>query len=262
MPAYGVGQGEATVNSLVKRTVDNSASYMKTTIQPHMSILDVGCGPGSITLGFAKLVPQGHATGLDTELASQTLDRARAQAKKEGITNVDFIVGDALALPFPDATFDITHAHQVLMHSINPVQIIREMRRVTKPGGFVACRELDGPSLFTQPELEPMTAFYKLIGRLSTERGFEGSAGRYLPAWARRAGFDRLSIRYSTSTWTYAMLEERQVWGGVLVGIAEDSSYRDAAVQKGYTTEAELDQMAQACKDWVADENAFLIGGQ
>jgi ubiquinone/menaquinone biosynthesis C-methylase UbiE len=253
---YGMGQDDKVLDSFSQRNVDNSAAYLTDAIQPHMKILDVGCGPGSITLDLARRVLKGHVTGLDTEAASATLDRARAQAKVEGISNVDFVTGDALALPFPDGIFDIAHAHQILVHVTDPVRVIREMRRVTKPGGFVACREIDAPSQVIQPQIPDADAWIRLFWRTAEENGNNSRAGLHLLEWAREAGFERDRVKFSTSTWTYASPEERRMLANVVWGTL-NSVYADMVVKKGYVTKDDLARTAQAWEDWVSNENAF-----
>ncbi|KAJ5667771.1 S-adenosyl-L-methionine-dependent methyltransferase [Penicillium maclennaniae] len=107
-----------------------------------MKILDIGCGPGSITLDFARHAPQGHVIGL--EYVSDPLPAARALAQEQGLSNIEFMEGNIHSLPFPDETFDIVHVHQVLQHISDPVRGLREMRRVVKKGGIVSARESAG----------------------------------------------------------------------------------------------------------------------
>ncbi|KAF8495023.1 S-adenosyl-L-methionine-dependent methyltransferase, partial [Gautieria morchelliformis] len=111
------------------------AGYLLEALLPDMRILDVGCGPGTIT---ADLVPKGHVTAL--EYAPEVLTQTRSTAALRGFTNIEFVVGDVNGLDFPDGTFDVVHAHQVLVHVGDPVQALREMRRVAKPGGIVVVR--------------------------------------------------------------------------------------------------------------------------
>ncbi|KAJ5130044.1 uncharacterized protein N7515_006083 [Penicillium bovifimosum] len=121
------------------RTVTNSAPYLLPHLKPDMKILDVGCGPGSITISLAKLVPDGHVTGV--EYVPDPLEGARALAQAEGVSNITFQEGNIHALPFEDNTFDVVHVHQVLQHIADPIHALSEMRRVAKEGGIVACRE-------------------------------------------------------------------------------------------------------------------------
>lgn len=87
------------------------------------SILDVGCGPGSITTDLARKVPKRRVVGV--EYVSNPLYGARALACSKGVTNVKFDVGDMHNLP--ENTFDVVHAHQVLQNIADPVQAFKEM---------------------------------------------------------------------------------------------------------------------------------------
>ena len=120
------------------RTGANSAGYLLPHLRSDMKILDIGCGPGSITIDLARLVPRGHVTGV--EYVPDPLEEARALAAAKGVTNITFEIGDIHSLRFEDDTFDVVHAHQVLQHIADPVKALQEMRRVTKVGGLVACR--------------------------------------------------------------------------------------------------------------------------
>jgi ubiquinone/menaquinone biosynthesis C-methylase UbiE len=118
-----------------------------------MHILDVGCGPGTITADLAKLVPEGHVTGIERS-AEDVLQKARDEAAAQGITNITYAIGDVLSLSFPDNSFDIVHAHQVLQHVSDPVLALKEMVRVAKPGGIVAARDTDFSAMTWYPESE------------------------------------------------------------------------------------------------------------
>ncbi|KAF7173532.1 hypothetical protein CNMCM6106_007617 [Aspergillus hiratsukae] len=154
---YTHGHHPSVLRSHTWRTATNSAAYLLPHLRPDMHILDVGCGPGTITVDLAHLVPQGHITGL--ELASSVLAQARTLADSQGITNITFVSGDANALPFKDGSFDVVMCHQVLQHVHNPVHILSEMRRVTKEGGLVAARESDYGGFVWYPPTPGMTAW-------------------------------------------------------------------------------------------------------
>ncbi len=150
-----------------------------------MKILDIGCGPGTITADLAKLVPEGHVTAVDH--APGILDRARAVAAERGLDSVDFGVADVHALDFPDDTFCVVHAHQVLQHVGDPVQALREMYRVTKPGGFIAARDADYSAMAWYPEVPGLTDWQDLYLRVARANGGEPAAGRRLKSWALTA---------------------------------------------------------------------------
>ena len=130
MDTYTHGHAEPVLQSHRWRTAENSAAYLLPFLRPGLDLLDVGCGPGTITVDLAALVAPGRAVGLD--LASQPLAEARAAAERAG-ADVTFQVGDVYALTAPENCFDVVHAHQVLQHLTDPVAALREMARVCRP---------------------------------------------------------------------------------------------------------------------------------
>src|SRR4051794_39227075 len=114
MNVYTHGHHESVLRSHRWRTAGNSAGYLLPLLRPGMSLLDVGAGPGTITADLAEQVAPGRVTA--TELTADALHLARAEVARRGLETVDFAVADVHALDFPDASFDVVHAHQVLQH--------------------------------------------------------------------------------------------------------------------------------------------------
>ncbi|OBT64723.1 hypothetical protein VE03_05891 [Pseudogymnoascus sp. 23342-1-I1] len=235
------------------RTVANSAAYLLPYLKPGMTILDVGCGPGSISIDLARLVPDGHVTGIDI---ADPLKEARASASAVGITNIEFKVGDIHALDFPDASFDVVHAHQVLQHIADPVQALREMRRVAKPGGIVAARE--SASMSSSPESPGITAWCDLYEQVSRAKGGNPHPGGRIHRWAREAGFEKSQVKCSTGSWGFSSDEERAYWGGSMAERALSSGFAKVAVDGGYATMEELKGIANAWLDFVDDDYAWF----
>jgi ubiquinone/menaquinone biosynthesis C-methylase UbiE len=104
-------------------------------ISAHDRVLDVGCGSGSMARLIARSFPRSQVVGVD--LREQYLDFAKARAAKEKIRNLAFRRGDVFALPFPDASFDVVWAKYLLQWLKEPERALAELKRVTKPGGFV-----------------------------------------------------------------------------------------------------------------------------
>jgi ubiquinone/menaquinone biosynthesis C-methylase UbiE len=100
---------------------------------PDDTVLDVACGPGIVVCAFAKVVA--HATGLD--LTPAMLDRARALQKEKGLTNVTWQLGEAIPLPYPDASFSLVASRFAFHHFLDPLAAIKEMARVCRTGGKV-----------------------------------------------------------------------------------------------------------------------------
>jgi SAM-dependent methyltransferase len=196
------------------RTAENSAAFLLPKLQsmreanPQLKFLDVGAGSGTIAVSFAKLIPDGHVTGID--LNANVLSRAQVVAEQSGIQNIDFQQGSIYKLPFPDETFDITFCHQVLIHIGTPWDALHEMLRVTKKGGIVAAREGDYETESIWPELPGLAKFHTLmVGHMSSGGGTP-TAGRQLVSWALKAGAERSQVTLSYSTHLYSTPSERQ----------------------------------------------------
>ena len=106
---YTHGHHDSVLRSHRWRTAANSAAYLLPHLTSGQRLLDIGCGPGTITLDLARLVAPGQTVGLDREV--KPLVAARASAIEQGVHNVGFTVGDVYQLDFPDDSFDIVHAH-------------------------------------------------------------------------------------------------------------------------------------------------------
>ncbi|PCH33657.1 S-adenosyl-L-methionine-dependent methyltransferase [Wolfiporia cocos MD-104 SS10] len=256
---YINGHHESVLRSHSWRTAENSAAYLLSSLRPDMHILDVGCGPGTITIGLAARVPQGQVIGLENTAATQ--EQATASAAARGLTNVRFIVGDALALDFPDNTFDIVHAHQLIQHVPDPVKALSEMRRVTKPGGVVAVRSVDFSTFTWFPELGIQQDLLDWRGthiRVGRALGGEPEAGRRLVAWARQAGFERSHITASASAWCYSTAEERAWWAALWADRILLSSFAKNVIDGGFGTQDDLDRMSCAWRKWGASEDGWF----
>ncbi|MGH3094709.1 MAG: class I SAM-dependent methyltransferase, partial [Streptosporangiales bacterium] len=161
---YGQGHAESVVRSQHWRTVDNSAGYLAPELRPGLDVLDVGCGPGTITVDLARRVAPGTVVGIDPSEA--VIEQARANAAAARAGNVTFERGDAFALAADADTFDVVHAHQLLFHLTDPVAALREMLRVVRPGGVVAARDTDYAGAMwwpADPRLDRWLELYRAV---------------------------------------------------------------------------------------------------
>jgi len=118
---YTHGHHDSVLRSHRWRTVENSAAYLLPHLAPGQDLLDVGCGPGTITVDLAGRVTPGKVTGVD----ASTEVVAEAETRRAGADTVTFVTGDVYALAFDDGSFDVVHAHQVLQHLTDPVAALR-----------------------------------------------------------------------------------------------------------------------------------------
>ncbi|MEU8521803.1 methyltransferase domain-containing protein [Streptomyces sp. NPDC048577] len=252
---YTHGHHESVLRSHTWRTAANSAAYLTPELRPGLDVLDVGCGPGTITADLAALVAPGRVTGVDA--AEGILRQARAAAAERGLGNVEFTVADVHALDFPDDSFDVVHAHQVLQHVGDPVRALREMRRVCRPGGVVAARDSDYGGFVWYPATPALDAWQDLYRRVARANGGEPDAGRRLFSWAREAGFTEIVT--TAATWCFARPEERAWWSGLWAERTTESVYARLAVDGGHATSGQLAEIAEAWREWNRCEAGWFL---
>lgn len=253
-PRYTHGHAEAVLRSHRSRTVDNSAAYVAERLVPGADVLDVGCGPGTITIDIARRVTPGRVVGIDASAA--VIDEARAAAAEAGVA-VDLAVGDVYALQHDDDSFDVVHAHQVLQHVADPVAALREMRRVCRPGGVVAARDGIYRSFSWFPATPGIDRWLAVYCAVAEANAGEPDAGAHLRAWALEAGFTEVTV--SASCWTYATDEDRTWWGGLWADRVTQTALADQAVELGLATRADLAEMADAWRAWAATPDACFV---
>lgn len=253
MTTYVHGHHESVLRSHRSRTAENSAGYLLPHLEAGHRLLDIGSGPGTITCDLAGRVGEVVALEIDEQALALTLD----EAGRRGVTNLTGRVGDVHRLPFPDASFDVVHAHMVLQHVGDPVAALAEMARVTRPGGLVAARDSDYGMFTWAPASAGLEEWLELYHRLAVASGGEPDAGRYYPEWAARAGLHDVS--FSASTWCYSTAEDRRWWGESWATRVVASTFAQRAAALGIG-EADLRRLADSWRDWaVAPHGLFLV---
>ena len=170
--------------------------------------------------------------------------------------NVAFATADVHQLDFPDGTFDVVHAHQVLQHVADPVAALREMRRVCVPGGIVAARDADYSGFIWFSRLAALDLWRDIYQKAARANGGEPDAGRQLLSWALEAGFD--DITPTGSLWCYATAATRQWWGEMWADRILHSGVAGELLQLGLATTAQLEEIATAWRDGAAAPDNWL----
>ena len=252
---YTHGHSAAVLNAHSRRGAADSAAYLLAHLRTGMDLLDVGCGPASITADLAERVAPGRVVALDA--AAGALEAARATLRDRGLSEqVEVTSGDVMALPFEDASFDVVHAHQVLQHLADPVGALAEMRRVTRPGGIVAVRDAVYSAMTWFPEPAGMEQWRSVYMATARANGGEPDAGSRLLSWARAAGFT--DVTASASTWCYATPADR-AWQSETWAQRCLTSFGPRAVELGLADRADLETMAEAWRQWGTSEDAWFV---
>lgn len=258
-PAYTHGHHESVLRSHRWRTAENSAGYLLPHLRPGMRVLDVGCGPGTISLDIARLVAPGVVVGI--EPPTEIVEAAATDAAAQGVDNVRFTVGDVYALDLgaldPDGRpFDVVHAHQVLQHLPDPVGALRAMGAACAADGLVAARDSDYDAFTWYPTDARLDRWLDLYQQIARTDGGEPDAGRMLGAWAHAAGFSEVAS--GASVWCFSNEEDRAWWGGLWADRVTASRYADRAQQLGLADEEELADLADAWRAWAAHPDGWF----
>lgn len=248
---YMHGYSKSVLASHQWRTIENSAEYLLPYLNKTQHILDLGSGAGTITCDFTNLV--GTVTAL--ELNEEALNLTREEAQRRNV-ELEYAIGDAHALPFGDNTFDVVHAHQVLQHVADPVQVLKEMRRVIKPGGIVAARDSDYAIFTWFPENPILDEWKKLYIDIARSNGGEPNAGRMLLDWALRAGFTDATP--GATTWCFATPEGREYWGSMWAKRILTSRIAEQAREKGVPQQT-LQDISDGWNCWKDAPNGWLM---
>ncbi|MBM3522211.1 MAG: methyltransferase domain-containing protein [Alphaproteobacteria bacterium] len=172
---------------MARRRAATHASFLLPDLRPGMRVLEVGCGPGSITLDLARAVmPGGGVVGVD-QSGEQFHDIAEV-ARRDGIPahlEIDSVNG----LPFPDTHFDAVVAHAHCEHLAEPRRALEELRRVLAPGGRIGLCSPDWGGFFLYPDSPELYAAVARYEALLRTNGGDTHAGRKLAARLRNAAF-------------------------------------------------------------------------
>ena len=236
------------------RTAEKQAAFLLPHLRPGMSLLDCGCGSGSITVGLARAVAPGQTVGVD--ISPMEIERAQARAASLGITDVHFLVGSIYALDFASSSLDVVFSHNVLEHLADPSRALAEMRRLLKPGGIIAIRDYDIGGVLVQPLERLLIDWGALVEsdwrRVSGDPRF----ARRLPQVLSTAGFVDLDV--SASYDVFAGEAARVMFVDVVAARCREEEFVERVVGSGMASREQLEAMHDA---WVGAAEDPLAWG-
>jgi len=240
---YTMGYSEDFEKLLRRRNARTNVVHLLPCLKPGMLVIDLGCGPGTISMGLAEAVFPGELHGVDME--SSQVEMAKAAAKPARVANAHFHTAEITDLPFEDDSFDVAHFHGVLIHVPDTMAALGEARRVLKPGGIVSAREMSVESSFYEPGLrEQFATFAKLV----TANGGHPEIGRELKRLLLQAGFSDVETGFSFEP--FCAREDIEF----LYHFASDwffsAETRAAAVGYGIATGEQFDEWCRRLDEW------------
>ena len=245
-PDYTMGFGDDMMAAAFRNTAETNAAYLLPHLRPGLRVLDFGCGPGTISVGLAKAVAPGEVHGVDME-ASQ-VELARSVAAHQELENAVFHVGDVTELPFEDGYFDVAHGHNILMHIPDVPTVLSEVKRVLKPGGLIACREMICEASFTYPDFGVIQQAWQMFEDLIATDDGHPQMGRELKGRLTEAGF--VNARISASFDTYSTADDIDFIHGFAHQWFLSPDVTETAISYGAGTEDLSERIRSAYDRW------------
>lgn len=254
-PDYVMSYAPAVLEALGQRQAATSAAFLLPHLRPGMTLLDGGCGPGSITLELARALAPGVVLGLDVESAQFEFGRARARAA--GLGNLHFVRGDVRALPLRDGTLDALYLNAVLAYQGAAADdVLGEARRALRPGGVLAVSDVDYGATLLAPRSPALERALELLRRVFELCGGAPLGARDHRARLRAAGFVdvRASARAESCGEPESTRQAGFFWAWFL-------ARRHAAllIEHGLAERAELRALGAALIDWGHHPDAFFV---
>ncbi len=200
-----------------------------------MSVLDIGCGPGEVSLIAAELVGEsGRVLGVDA--SADMLQVAQTRMNAAGVTHVSFLAADLRTLAL-EQQFDALVGRFILMHLPDPEAVLRQLVHYVRPGGIVAFQEYDMSS--HTDAFYPPSHLWEQVWRWSTlawqEAGGNVHAGMQLPSMFRAARLPAPHLRYEAS------IGADRDWPGFDLRAADVRTFLPLILQFRLATEEEID---------------------
>ena len=254
-PDYTMGFSDEMLESLKRFTAETHAKHLLPYLRPGLRILDFGCGPGTISVGLAKAVDPGELHGVDMEESQIELARAVAQERRQ--ENAIFHLGDVTELPFEDGFFDVAHCHNVLIHVPDTRAVLTEVRRVLKPGGLIACRELICESSSTHPDFGVMGKSWGMFQDLLAADDGHPQIGKELKGHIMKAGFE--NVRATTSFDAYSTPSDVAFIYAFANQWFLSPEITEAAIKYGASTRELCDRIRAAYDRWREHPGALCL---
>jgi ubiquinone/menaquinone biosynthesis C-methylase UbiE len=172
---------------------DSAALRDRVGLGPGQDAIDLGCGPrGILDLLAERVAPGGRVAGLDADLVHVAM--AREFTAQRGLGSVRIVAADARRTGLPAGSFDLVHARTLLVNVPEPAEVLAEMVRLAKPGGWVAGLEPDAEYALCYPAHPAYTRIWELFRTAFSRHGADLLIGRRLAELYRHAGLRDIGV--------------------------------------------------------------------
>jgi len=252
---YSISDAESQRTYVGVRRAAQWVSFFLPYLKPNFSVLDCGCGVGSITLDIAELVAPGQVIGID--LDERQLEIARANAQKRGLTNVSFEQANAYTLRFTDNSFDAVLAHTLLYHLSDQVRALREFHRVLKAKGVAGIADDDFKTVTFSPDLSFFHRIVELWTQVMHHNRGNPFYSRHLRGLMLEAGFEK-TVGFAVAADHYGTLDETRRFASILGGVIQSPDFVNLVISQNWSTQAELGGIMAELQKWGERPDAFF----
>ena len=253
-PDYTMGFSAEMLQFLRRHTLEANSPFLIPYLRPGLRVLDFGCGPGTISVGLARVVAPGEMHGVDME--ESQIDLARSVARAAGQDNATFHVGDAIDMPFEDNFFDVAHSYNVLMHIPDTAAVLAEVKRVLKPGGIIGCREIICDSCFSRPDFGCLQRAWEVLRDVLAADDGHPQMGKDLKRHFVEAGF--ADVLAGASFNVYSSEEDIGIFDSLASNWFFSPEVTEAAIKYGAATREMCDELHRAHNKWRAHPGAMI----
>jgi ubiquinone/menaquinone biosynthesis C-methylase UbiE len=252
---YALGRDPAESARLQRQSeelrADSAVLLSRAGLGPGQSVIDVGCGPsGIIELLSEQVASGGRVVGLDADPAHVAM--AREFARRDGLGNVTIVAADARRTGLPTGSFDLVHARTLLVTVPKPAEVLAEMVRLARPGGWVVGLEPDAEFSLCYPAHPAWIRLAELFQSAFTRNGADLLIGRRLGELYRQAGLQDIGIEARAGI--YRAGDSRRTVRPDLV-----RSMRPVILRLGLADEGELDELDRTVREHLDDPRTLVI---
>jgi ubiquinone/menaquinone biosynthesis C-methylase UbiE len=252
---YALGSNPAETARLRRQTDElrsqTAELLARIGLTPGQSAIDLGCGPsGILDLLSAAVAPGGRVVGLDADPVHAAM--ARQYACELGLPDVEVVTADARHTGLPGGSFDFVHARTLLVNIPEPCDVLAEMVRLARPGGWVGSQEPDTEGAFCYPPLPAWDRLREIFHASFGRSGADVRIGRRLTELYRQAGLEEIEVVVHAPT--YPAGHSRRT---ILPDLVR--SLRPMIIELGLSGERELAELDRAVREHLADPRTLAL---